>query len=88
MSIYFHGYDYFINVSFLGFQEQAIVSVKRGYVWQEKSSISYTLMNFHFCYNSLTALMAKHSHRFHQKEIFCLFYRVQIHKSQIWKFWN
>ena len=40
MSIYFHGYDYFSNVFFLDYQEQARVSAKRGYVWQEKSSIS------------------------------------------------
>ena len=39
MSIYFHGYDYFSNVFFLDYQEQARVSEKRGYVWQEKSSI-------------------------------------------------
>ena len=48
MNIYFHRYNYFFNVSFLVCQQQAIASVKRGYLWQEKSYISYTLMNLIF----------------------------------------
>ena len=33
-------------------------------------------------------MMAKHNHRCHQKDIFCLFYYVRIHISQILTFWN
>ena len=45
MSIYFGRHSYLSNVLFLDCQEQASVSAKLGYVWQEKSSISSTVMN-------------------------------------------
>ena len=44
MSIYFHEYAYLANVSFIDCQEQSRVSVKRGYVWRDKSSIYSTVM--------------------------------------------
>ena len=44
MSIYICRYSYLNNVSYLDWIEQARVSVKRGYIWQEKSSISSTVM--------------------------------------------
>ena len=44
MSIYFDGYGYLANVSFLDCREQARFSVKRGYVCQDKLSISSAAM--------------------------------------------
>ena len=44
MSIHYYGYGCLDNVLLLDFQNQASVSVKRGYIWQEKSCISSTVM--------------------------------------------
>ena len=43
MSIYFYGYEYLANILFLHCQEQATISVNHGYIWQEKTDISYTV---------------------------------------------
>ena len=48
MPIFFFGYGYLDNVSFLDCREQARVSVKRGYVWREKSFISSKVMNLDY----------------------------------------
>ena len=40
----FYRYDYLANVSFLDCQGQARVSVKCGYIWQDKFSISFTVI--------------------------------------------
>ena len=88
MSIYFHGYNCFTNVSFLRCWYQVIVSVKRGYLWQGKSSLSYKVMIFHFYIVSLTAMMSKHNNECNKKDSFCLFCHVQIHISKIWTLWN
>ena len=44
MCIYFYGYVYLDNVSFIDCLEQARVLVKLGYIWQDKSYISSTVM--------------------------------------------
>ena len=48
VSIYFFGYDYLANVSSLDCRQYARVSVKREYVWREKSYISSTVMHLDY----------------------------------------
>ena len=86
LSIFFTDACIFTYVSFLDCQEQANVSVKCGYILKEKSSISYTVMHLAYMF-SLTAMTVEHTCGCNQKDRFCLFYYIQIHISQFYKFW-
>ena len=44
MSIHYYEYGCCANVLFLDYREQDSVSVKRGYIWRDKSCISSTVM--------------------------------------------